>query len=652
MPTAVSENYMLASAAFASEENWVEIASPVSSEDEKFEKMRRVSEYIDHELWEPAQKFRAKYDKNWKKFYEFYKGKQWPTFKRSWQACLVINMVFATIEAVVSTMSDNKPKINLLPSDPSQETYVETISALIDTVWRRRGVLYAIQDALRAALIYGVGFVKVFWNPNLEGGLGDIDVSTPSPWSIWVEPYCKSIEDSSFVIQGDYVSLDYVRRMYPENAKYVRPGMGAPKSRKQTKGGTIDFQEDPALWITPMTGSQILADITDTRREDSRLDQKGNSQQCFLVECWFLDDEVEEEPEEVVAVMPESEGGTVERVRQVTSRPKYPFGRVVTKVGNVVLRDMPAPYKMYDWPYVLFRDNVDPEEPFYGFGEVELLKDPQRELNKRRSQIADNITLMGNGFWIVDTNSRVDRDKLSNRPGLVVTKQPGSEVRREAPIALPSHLFENINMIMKDMQNLTGVGDVLGGIVPRGIRSGAGLSEAQDIAATRVRLKVKHMERSISEIGKLMIKLVKQYYTVPRVISILGANGSVQWVNFDGSKISGDWDIIIGCGSTLPVSKSLRFEQAVRLYQLQAIDRRALLEAADFPNREDILKRLGDDQGAGGDQVPTRSLQPPPKKTDNSRSRMTGRSMLADTGVSQGAAPGGSATFNSPPSGP
>lgn len=638
-------------AAFEDPSSWIEVGS-VNSEDEKFQEWARISGYIDKELWAPAQVFRSKFDKNWKKFYDFYKGKQWPTFKRSWQACLVINMTFATIESIVSTMSDNKPKINLLPSDPSQDVYVETISALIDTIWRRRGVLYAIQDALRAALIYGVGFVKVFWNPNLEGGLGDIDVSSPSPWSIWVEPYCNNFEDSSFVIQGDWVSLDYVRRMYPENAKYVRPGMGAPKNRKQTKGSQIDFQEDPALWITPMTGSQILADITDTRRESNHSNKSSESNQCFLTECWFLDDEVDEVPEEVVAVMPESEGGTVERVKQITSKPKYPYGRVVTKVGQIVLRDMPAPYRMYDWPYVLFRDNVDPEEPFYGFGEVELLKDPQKELNKRRSQIADNITLMGNGFWVVDTNSRVDRDKLSNRPGLIVTKQPGSEVRRESPLPLPAHLFENINLIMRDMQNLTGVGDVLGGIVPRGIRSGAGLSEAQDIAATRVRLKVKHMERSIADIGKLMIKLVKQYYTTPRVIAILGANGNVQWVNFDGGQIEGDWDIIIGTGSTLPVSRSLRFEQAVRLYQLQAIDRRALLDAADFPNREEILNRLGDDKGAGGNQVPTRGINPPPRKTDNSRSRMTGRSMLADTQISKDAAPGGSATFGSTPSGP
>ena len=338
-------------AAFEDPSNWVEVASP---EEQKLEEWAKISRYIDKELWGPAQLYRSKFDKDWKRFYEFYKGKQWPNFKRSWQACLVINMTLATIEAVVATMTDHKPKVNLLPSDPSQEVYIDTISAILDTVWRRRGVLYTIQDALRFALIYGVGIVKISWNPNLEGGVGDLDVSTPSPWSIWVEPYCKSFEDSSFVIQGDWVSIDYIRRMYPENAKYVRPGMGAPKYKKAMKGGVIDFQEDPALFITPDTGSSILADITDTRRATNQPSNQMEQTQCFLTECWFVDDEVVEIEETVAAVLPESEGGTVEPVVQKTVRPKYPNGRVVTKVGNVILRDIPAPYEMSDWPFVLF----------------------------------------------------------------------------------------------------------------------------------------------------------------------------------------------------------------------------------------------------------------------------------------------------------
>jgi hypothetical protein len=641
-------NFHEAVSAFDKDSNWIEVDTPDSETTAQWEK---IANYIDRKLWEPAQNYRQRFDQNWERYYNFYKNKQWPQFRRSWQACLTINMTKATIEAIVATMTDNKPKINLLPSDQSQEIYVDTLNALIDTIWRRREVLFYVQEALRHALIFGVGFMKVFWDPELESGAGDVAVSVPSPWSIWIEPYAKSFKDSSFVIQGDWVSIDYIRRVYPENAKYVRPGMGAPQKRGRRKTSAISFADEPTV-VSPVAGqSQFVADaFSPPGKQDNFLDKDFESQQVFLTECWFLDDEEKDVIEDLPAEHPVT--GEVFEVKQVITQRKYPYGRVVTKVGKIILRDIAAPYKSEEWPFVLFKDNSDPDEFFYGMGEVEDLEDIQKELNKRRSQLADHFNLMGNAIWIVDDTCQVEPDKLTNRPGSIVTKRAGGECRREAPPPPPPMLIQSIDMVMRDFQNIPGVSDVLGGMVPRGIRSGAGLSEAQDISATRVRLKVKQLERSITSIGRLVIKLVQQYYTKPRVIQILGANNQVQWVEFDGTAIRGDWDIVMGSGSTLPVSKVIRFEQAVRLYQLKAIDRRALLDAADWPNREEILRRLGDDAGAQADQVPAADIQAPPPKTDNSRSRRTGRSQLADAQQASSATPGPSKNFGSAPSEP
>lgn len=631
---------------FDDQKFWTTVNYPSSELQKKWDK---ISKYIE-KIWEPARQYRKQYDKNWERYYEFYKGKQWPTYKRSWQACLTINQTLRTIESIVAIMTDHKPKINLLPSDPSQEVYVETLAALIDTIWRKRNVLFTIQDALRASLIYGVGYCKVFWNPDLEGGVGDVDASSPSVWDIWVEPGCKDFKDSSFVIHGEWVPISHIKQNYPRYAKYVRPGMGAPKDRARKKGANpySESNDGPSM-ISPVAGSsEIVVDGTTNRKQTGEGQGSWDTEEVYLVEAWFVDDETYTQREWVTAIDPFDK--TVSLVEQVTEHPKYPHGRVVTKVGNVILRDIPAPYQLYEWPFILFKDNPDPEEGFYGFGEVELLEDLQKELNKRRSQITDHANLMGNGVWIVDHNSRVNTDKLTNKPGLVIEKMPGSEVRREPPPPLPEYLFRSAEKIVADMDDITGVNAVLGGLVPKGIRSGAGLSEAQDIAATRVRLKVKQMERAIGDIGRLMIKLIQQYYTKPRVISILGARGDVQWVEFDGRTIRGDWDIIIGTGSTLPVSKVLRFEQAVRLYQLGAIDRRALLQSSDFPGAEEILRRMGDDAGSGGDQIPARDISGPPPKTDNSRSRRTGRSMLADVQIASDAQPGPSDSFGHTPS--
>jgi hypothetical protein len=66
------------------------------------------------------------------------------------------------------------------------------------------------------------------------------------------------------------------------------------------------------------------------------------------------------------------------------------------------------------------------------------------------------------------------------------------------------------------------------------------------------------------------------------MIRILGDAGEVAFVPFDGVNVRGDWDLRVGAGSTLPVSKSVMSQMAIQMFQMQAIDQRALLENVEF----------------------------------------------------------------------
>ena len=55
-----------------------------------------------------------------------------------------------------------------------------------------------------------------------------------------------------------------------------------------------------------------------------------------------------------------------------------------------------------------------------------------------------------------------------------------------------------------------------------------------------------------------------------------------------------DYDIEVDAESTLPQARRERGMIAPDLFRLGAIDRRALLEALDWPGRAEILSRMGD----------------------------------------------------------
>jgi len=75
-------------------------------------------------------------------------------------------------------------------------------------------------------------------------------------------------------------------------------------------------------------------------------------------------------------------------------------------------------------------------------------------------------------------------------------------------------------------------------------------------------------------------------------------------------------DVLIKPGSTMPTNKSVQRQLAIQLAQTvmpdgkPAIDRRALLEIFEFPQREEIIERMGDGndlpppQGVGQGAIP------------------------------------------------
>ena len=59
-----------------------------------------------------------------------------------------------------------------------------------------------------------------------------------------------------------------------------------------------------------------------------------------------------------------------------------------------------------------------------------------------------------------------------------------------------------------------------------------------------------------------------------------------------------DFDISLETNSSLPQDRQTLANLALRLFQMQAIDRKALLEVLQYPNAEDILGRLEEQEQA------------------------------------------------------
>lgn len=558
----------------------------------------KVARYV-YDLLAVSQSHRKTVDMYWAEYYRMYRSQQWPQRRfakgQDWRAFLTVNYTHAIIESFLAVLFDNKPRTVMKPRSQHQQAYTSTMQSCWDSVWERRRLLRTCKMAQKNSFIYGTGIAKLWYNPALEQGLGDIDGGVVPTEYFFPDPDATDVWDAFFLIEARPVPLSYLKRQFGEKAKRVRPDSLVGQAFRNQQGGrgnptnALFDPNAPMQWYSPVGDNPLVADQTEFSSPPYR-PAVNMELYATLVECWVQDDTEELVSVETVQLNPLT--GQPAIITEQYKRPKYPYGRLIHVAGGETLSDRPSPYRM--WPYVRFVDIEMPGE-FWGLGEVELLRDLQIELNKRRSQLIDNAAMCGNVIWIVDKDSGVTRESLTNRPGLIVEKMAGRQVERVSPPQIPGWQWQMVQLAIQDMREISGASvAALSGAPVKGARSGHAMEAGMAQQTTRIRMKGQNLDQSLEDMTRIGISHMQQFYTTGRVVRIIGWDGFEVFVPFDGQHIRGDWDIGVETSASAMMSKSARAQQSIEMYKLKAIDRRALLQGTDYPDREEILRRLGD----------------------------------------------------------
>jgi hypothetical protein len=267
---------------------------------------------------------------------------------------------------------------------------------------------------------------------------------------------------------------------------------------------------------------------------------------------------------------------------------KYPKGRKVCIAGDVLLYDGENEYKDGKFPFAILKCYDIPGE-FWGMGEVQQIMAPTNTVNVLTNSLVETAELTSNPIWILDKNSGVTKGSLTNRKGLVVRKNPGTEVKRDAPPTMPAYIQNVIDNMKQDIENISGVFDVTRGEKPTGITAAAAIQALNEQAQGRIKLKVQNLEQFLSEVGGLWLSRIQQFWASARIIRVMQDDYKPSFTTLSGDEVDGDFYIIIAAGSTMPVNKTSKLQQMIQLAQTQAedglplVDRQTVLENADMP---------------------------------------------------------------------
>lgn len=543
-------------------------------------------------LFDSARSHRAARRDTWQKWYRLVHNRTWGEFRPNWMASPSVSETYPIIASMVGWMTDQRTSLSVIPSmNPHSPTYefystmARDLELVLKSSWIVNEVQTEVEKGLWDALIYGTAFWKVTWDASKAGGLGDSSVNRIDPFRVYVDPAAQNMDEANYIIEARSMSRQELERRWPgANAKlrgdsYEESGVderenlfsGVGRAPMANPGGVNGV---PPMWGMPGQGRDGM---------DRRLDDGVTVYEAWLRENNHYENE---------------DGETyVEDA-----------WRVVVVCGNHILMNEDAKdlWSHGQHPYVRYVMNETGE--MYGISLVEHLAPLQLAINRTLAAIQSNAELIGNPILMETQNSGVPRTMIVNKPGQRLTRNQQGEVDWLHPPEMPNYIGDLVKFYIGEMERVSGLSAIVRGATPTGRNAQGVLDSIQEAAFVRVRLALRNLEASLRKVGELQASLIVENYTTPRMVAIVGPNGEKSslalksrhfMVPTPEGAVPMEFQLWIQAGSALPVSRQARAQEADVLFAMGALDQQAVLEAHEYPNRDQILQRIQAQIAAG-----------------------------------------------------
>lgn len=423
---------------------------------------------------------------------------------------------------------DNFPAPNVLPREASDKDAAQQLSKILPVVLEYNDFEQTYSDTWWYKLKTGTGVYGVFWNPQLENGLGDIDIKQLDILNLFWEPGIKDIQKSKNLFTVELVDNEILIQNYPElNGKL--------------KSATVDVAK------------YIYDDTVDTSEKSAVID-------------WYYK-------------MHNEGGGTVLHYC------KFVNNTVLYASENDPSMAERGFYDHGEYPVVFDTMFVEEGTPC-GFGYVDVMKDTQMYIDKLNQVIIKNALLSSKPRYFIKSNGDVNEQEFADWSKDFVhvsTGNLGDDSLK--PIDVPkldSSVVQIMQLKVDELKETSGNRDFSQGGTSGGVTAASAIAALQEAGSKLSRDMIKSSYRAFSKINYLCIELIRQFYDEPRTFRITGEQGEQEFVPFSNALIKPQeqgaaygiegglrkpvFDISVTSQKSSPFSKIAQNELAKELY--------------------------------------------------------------------------------------
>lgn len=480
---------------------------------------------------------------------------------------------FKNLRFLHAQMSANPPSVVMKPTSSDQDDHrrADAADRIVRWAIRHYDMQEKVDQLSLHALIYGTGVVKTVWDStkgdivewNDKDGTvkleGDINISVPFTWNVFLDPDARTWKDVKWVIERIYIDYDEALARWPDKEEVL-------KAAKVTRDSSIQHA---------------------ATRQSNLSHDRFNSVE--LLEYWEIGLPTNGYLGRYCLVS--SGGGVVESCRPSPFRFKQPgAARRLQDSGlpdDVVEERLKKTPEQAGLPYHVLTD-IDVPNIVWGRSAVDYASQLQDSLARLDTAVMDNIQAHGVARMILPESAEAQVN-ISNSPWDVI-KIAGNQPPyfMEVPQLMPEMTATRVNLI-QGINDVMGVNDAMFGVQKRET-SGTSMNYATNQGNMIRRRIFNKYVLVVESIYKAILKLVCKHWPVARTIYVLGKENALEAVDLKGSDIDGGYDVIGEYGVSLSLDPMSRREEILTL--------QPLFEKAGVPTRTSLkLLKLNELEG-------------------------------------------------------
>lgn len=468
---------------------------------------------------------------------------------------------------------DSFPKANVLAREADDEEEAQILSKILPAIEEHTDAEQVYNTAGYDFLIDGTAITAVLWDPMAHDGMGDIKKTNVDIHNVFWQPGIEDIQQSKYFFDVSVADVNDVKLQYPDIADRIGGGKQGFIT-EYIHDDNINHQNDIEIincYYKKLEMRPVLINI-DPQTVAQHLVPREILHMAIIIgdQCVFCSED----------------------------NPEYQDGF----------------YKHGKYPYV-FRKCFPVKDSPCGFGYLDIMKYPQRDIDKLDQAIMKNTMMKAKPRWWVKKNADINKEAFADWNEEIVevgSGDLGSAVQQMDVDTLPAIVETHLEAKIDELKEISGNRDFSQGSTASGVTAASAIAALQEAGSKLSRDINKAMYRGSREEYYLEIELIRQFYTEPRTFRIDDGSGRYEYMDYSNVNIAPQdittpegtrhkksiFDLEVSAEKQSPFSRASQNETAKELYQMglfapdNATSALVCLDMMEFEGKEKIKQQI------------------------------------------------------------